>query len=86
MNMNWNYIMGFTPTTARSVLRFEFPDHFFKLIKNDSKVAYEVYLRKPSEQEMDSVTENITYFKRNFNGGKSYNFHWIVEPVEPISL
>ena len=74
---NWNYIMGFTPTTARSVLKFEFPDHFFKLIKSKTAIAYEIYLIKPSPEDLPAVTENINYFRKNFHGGKQYNFHWV---------
>ena len=73
---NWNYIMGFTPTTARNVLKYEFPDHFFKLIKSKTEIAYDVYLLKPAPEDIESVQEMVNYFRRNFKGGKQYIFHY----------
>jgi hypothetical protein len=70
--MAFNYNNGLSIGVARRLLKFVFPNHFFKAIKNDKEHTFDVYLYDYDENGDEPDKEMIEWFIEYW--GKGYRF------------
>ena len=71
----FNYNNGLSIAIARRLLKFVFPTHFFRCVKNEKDFTYDVYLYDYDEGGKEPDKEMIAWFIEYW--GKGYRFYKI---------